>query len=61
MTEVERIGKYIRTLRNVNKKDYASEYADYLIGTGCEEPEYGELSYMAAQAVRQSLRDIINS
>ena len=62
MNTVERVNKYVKGVRNPYKKDYASEFADYLIGTGCEEPERpAELSYMAAQAVRTSLHEIINS
>ena len=48
--------KYIRHLRNLGKKDYATRYAHWLLqeAQGAE-PQRGKLSEMAAQAVRTEL------
>lgn len=46
-----RIKKYIRRLRNQEKKLYAVAWADHVLH-GAPEPERGKLSFMAAQAVR---------
>ena len=54
---------YIRSLRNRAKKKYANSYAHFLAnGNAHIEPDHPvELSYMAAQAVRCNILEIINS
>ncbi len=49
--------KYIRAIKNKNKKAYAEKYAGWLAhgSKENEEPEHGELSAMGAQAVRMEL------
>ena len=51
--------KYIRKIKNPSKKQYATEYYNWLKnGKRGEEPDYTDyksLSYMAAQAVRMNL------
>lgn len=49
---------YITAIRNPRKRVYAQDYAMYLLHGGQIEPERGELSYMAAQAVRMTLADL---
>ena len=49
--------KYIRRIRNTNKRIYAQRFWDYLNGYMPIEPSHG-LSYMAAQAVRMELHRI---
>lgn len=54
----QNVQKYIRRIRNPQKRKYAEEYAEYFAnrGDGRLPPENGirinGLSYMAAQAVR---------
>ena len=51
--------RYIRSLRNADKKQYAIEYAQWLErGAQGQEPDRGRLSVMAAQAVRMNIREI---
>jgi len=47
--------KYIKRIRNPQKRVYAYEYAMYTLHGGQVEPARGSLSYMAAQAVRMEL------
>src|SRR6266487_4507476 len=54
----ERIDRYIRRIRNVNKREYAKEYRRFLNGFRQDEPQQGPISYMAAQAVRMNLADL---
>jgi hypothetical protein len=49
---------YISRIRNTKKRQYAFAYLEFLLGK-TSEPERGELSYMAAQAVRINLHDIM--
>lgn len=55
---------YIRRIRNTSKRAYAREYWYWLVfndGRPAEaEPKRGNLSYMAAQAVRMDLSSILN-
>jgi hypothetical protein len=46
---------YIRRIRNKHKQAYAWAYLAYMDGVRDTEPERGDLSYMAAQAVRHEL------
>ena len=56
--------RYINRIRNKAKKRYAKEYLAWLMNRcNGKEPEripYG-LSYMAAQAVRMDLRDLVTT
>ena len=63
-----KISIYINSLRNTAKKSYARKYAAYQfelqkhLSTGIvERPEYPGLSYMAAQAVRMNIDEIIEA
>jgi hypothetical protein len=51
--------KYIRSIRNANKKDYATRYAIWLArgedAVDVTEPVPFHLSYMGAQSVRMAL------
>jgi hypothetical protein len=51
--------EYLRSIRNVAKRDYARAYADHLafpeIIPEPSDPDRAALSYMAAQAVRLTL------
>ena len=52
--------RYIRKIRNKQKRAYADDYLNFMRGQ-CVEPvaHYRGLSYMAAQAVRLELTDIL--
>lgn len=52
---------YLRRIKNVRKRDYARVYLDYLLTACATEPARGELSAMAAQAVRIELARILGS
>jgi hypothetical protein len=54
------LNDYVKRIRNPYKKDYASEYAHFAITGGAEPPDRGPLSYMAAQAVRMNIKEIVN-
>ena len=51
---------YVQGIRNRAKQDYAKEYAWYLKqGKAGDGPDRGNLSYMAAQAVRLRLETFV--
>ncbi len=50
--------RYIRAIRNTDKREYAVRYLDYLRAYGAD-PEPVNISYMAAQAVRMRLHQLI--
>jgi hypothetical protein len=53
---------YIRAIRNEPKQAYAIAYLAYLkAGSSGAEPARGDLSYMAAQAVRLHLYNVLNT
>ena len=52
---------YIRSLRNPAKRDYAARYLAWLERQDGPEPERGQISYMAAQAVRLTLDSYQNA
>jgi hypothetical protein len=61
-TATQDVERYIRSLRNPHKRDYAIAYAEYLSeGATGEPPLRGSLSYIAAQAVRLELESISNA
>lgn len=52
--------KYVRSLRNAEKRDYAGRYAIWMLRSDADretvpEPRSFHLSYMGAQAVRTAL------
>lgn len=49
--------KYIKGIRNAEKKQYAKDYYKYLHERKGEPPETN-LSYMAAQAVRMNIEEL---
>jgi hypothetical protein len=49
--------KYVGRIRNPKKRAYALSYLRFLNGLG-PEPDRGQLSYMAAQAVRIELAQL---
>lgn len=52
--------KYIRKIRNERKRAYAVAFLLYANGQGpAREPSRGELSFMAAQAVRNEIYKIL--
>lgn len=52
--------RYIESLRSAAKKRYARHYYQYIrAGRREPSPEYPALSYMAAQAVRMQLDEIM--
>jgi hypothetical protein len=52
--------RYIRAIRNTDKREYAIRYLDYLRAYQPDpEPERMGLSTMAAQAVRMRLHEIL--
>jgi hypothetical protein len=59
MTEPElcEAHKYIRRIRNKEKRAYAQIYLRFLCGQQ-PEPDRGKVSYMAAQAIRIELHSI---
>lgn len=66
--EIEgKMGKYVRSIRNVEKKRYATDYATYLLNggrkNGAIEPDGRtyKLGYMARQAVEMELVAIRNA
>jgi hypothetical protein len=62
----DRVRRYVRRIRNAQKRSYADAYARYLLGERDEptrvivQSEAG-LSYMAAQAVRLELHDMLDT
>lgn len=52
--------RYVHRIRNQRKRAYAAAYWRFLRGVD-PEPERGELSVMAAQAVRMELREIMRA
>jgi len=55
-------GKYIRAIRNQQKKEYARAYLLFIFkGKRGEAPARGALSYAAAQAVRMQLDSIFET
>jgi hypothetical protein len=54
--------RYVRSIRNMLKRDYARAYIAWVRdgGRGAE-PSWGELSFMAAQAVRLNVRDFLKA
>ncbi len=58
-TERELIaGCYVRRIKNDAKRSYAEAYLAWLRGGEIgDSPEYTDLSYMVAQAVRMQLRE----
>ena len=66
-TVTAKISAYIGHIRNAAKKEYATKYAAYAkserlsISKGVfVRPEYPGLSYMAAQAVRMNIDEILD-
>lgn len=57
-TQVGAVDRYVRAIRNANKRAYAAAYARWLQNGG-DEPDSGPISYMAAQAVRMTLDEIL--
>jgi hypothetical protein len=57
LKKVQAAELYVKKIRNAAKKEYAVNYLNYLKGKG-DEPESGNLSYMAAQAVRMRLQEL---
>jgi hypothetical protein len=55
LVNVLRAGCYVRRIKNPDKRAYADQYLQYLLGQVKPEPERGALSVMAAQAVRLQL------
>lgn len=51
--------RYINAIRNLAKKTYAQDYWRWLNTTRAEPSPVYQCSYMAAQAVRLTLQDII--
>ena len=51
--------RYVRSVRNEAKREYAAEFLRWLMGERTEPTEYG-CSYMAAQAVRSRLHTILD-
>lgn len=49
--------QYLKRIRNPFKRSYGVKYWTWL-STGGQEPDYDDISYMAAQAVRMTLQDI---
>lgn len=61
-TATQTAERYIRSLRNKHKRDYALAYAEFLReGATGEPPLRGPLSYMAAQGVRLTLTELVES
>jgi hypothetical protein len=50
---------YIATIRNPRKKQYAEQYLHWLCNPRVPDPVEDGLSYMAAQAVRMNIRQIM--
>ena len=56
-SKLEKINEYIGELEG-NRADYASEYTDYLIGTGLEKPDTCGLSDDEALLIRIAIKHI---
>lgn len=52
--------KYVKSIRNADKREYAQQYLTWIrAGVECDPPKAPEsLSYMAAQAVRLRLHSM---
>jgi hypothetical protein len=56
LIKLDEVNKYIKRIRNESKKNYASDYLNYLKGE-CDEPEVPSgLSFLDAQNVRVNLQ-----
>jgi len=57
--DMKKVEKYIKSIKNKEKKLYAEYYLDYLMGKK-KKPDSSsfKLSYMAAQEVRMTLFDL---
>lgn len=53
------LDKYVRSIRNIKKQDYAAGYARARIDGTPPPADLKNLSYMAAQAVRLNVEAII--
>jgi hypothetical protein len=54
-------GKYIGSIRNAAKKQYARTYLTYILqGRSGPSPDRGELSAMSAQAIRMRMDQIFD-
>ena len=60
MTIRQQIVRYVNSVRNPAKRDYARAYLAWLIldDDATPPPDRGTVSYMAAQGVRMQLRDL---
>jgi hypothetical protein len=59
--KIETIQTYIKAIHNKDKKLYAIAYYNYLHSNKTiNEPQYKNLSYMGAQAVRMNLNNLTN-
>lgn len=52
--------RYVRRIRNSDKRWYASTYLAYALGEQGEPSRPAGLSYMAAQAVRMEINEILH-
>jgi hypothetical protein len=53
------VERYVRSIRNTGKRAYAEQYLAWRRGQRRTAPETGGLSYMAAQAVRLTIREYV--
>lgn len=58
MNVIGEANKYISRIRNARKKEYAKQWLNYRLGKA-EKPETNKISYMAAQAVRIEIDQMI--
>jgi hypothetical protein len=60
MTRREEAYRYLNLIRNADKRRYGFAYLAWMRNHAIgHEPERGRLSYMAAQAVRMQLHEIL--
>lgn len=55
----EKTCDYMRRIRNKAKKHYAFAYWQYKLGHSIEPQQPADLSYMAAQAVRMNINELL--
>jgi NifU-like protein involved in Fe-S cluster formation len=54
------VDKYIRSLKSTSKRLYARDYWNHVSGAGAPMPK-AKCSYMAAQAVRMQIADLLEN
>lgn len=60
-TAFDECWRYIKRIRNMQKREYAIQYLEYLRAYRRDDPEPDGISLMAAQGVRLQLHKLLHS